>query len=97
MKKFCTLLLSILFISCTTSIKKNTLGTGCLRFQNYNQEVTILPDEFRDMINEKSDTDSCFLNLIEIFSNQEENVSTFLMNFLGKFICPSSKKNLTRK
>ena len=94
MKRICTLLLSIHFFSCTTSIKNEPIDTGLLRFQNYNQEVTILPDDIVNMINEGTCFDPCFLHLTEIFSSKEQEVTIFLKHFLEnkKFACLGSKK-----
>jgi hypothetical protein len=93
MKKLCTLLLTISFFSCVSPVK-NEFGTGCIRFQNYNQEIAILPDELVNMINDNMEIDSCFLHLSEMFNSQEEEVLTFLRNFLRNrnFVCSSSKK-----
>jgi len=75
MKRFNTLLLSILFFFCKTPIKNDTIDTGLIRFQNYNQEITILPDDIINLISEGIYPNSCFLHLIKIFSSKREETT----------------------
>jgi hypothetical protein len=93
-KKICTFLLSILFFSCYLPVENNPFGINCLRFKNYFQEPTILPDDIVNMFDEKIEPDSCFLHLTKIFSSREEEISILLEDFLGKknFVFPCSKK-----
>jgi hypothetical protein len=95
MKILWTLILNILLFSCVAQVLKDTTNYGVhLRYQNYDEEITRLPDDIIEMTNQSTYWDPCFFHIKEIFSSKEKKTLILLKYFLDnrKFICLDSKK-----
>jgi len=96
MKTLWILLLNISFCTCLAQLQKDTLryGEWYFEFQNYDKEITMLPNEFIEMTNQSIYWDPCLFDLQAIFNNKEKETLLLLKSFLRnkKFICLDSKK-----
>jgi len=73
--------------------KKYLPDYGCLDFQNYRKETTILPDNIIKMFNEYIEWYPCHFQMEKIFNSTEKEVTILLKYFLeNKFVCHGSKE-----
>jgi hypothetical protein len=74
---------------------KDTINYGAnLRYQNYNEKITLLPNDIIEMTNQSVYWDSRFFYIKKIFTSKKKETLIFLNYFLNNknFICLDSTK-----